>query len=367
MSLIKLRKSCLNYLAALAGFIFALLAFSAEFATVLNYAAQNRIVGEITAIDKDAKRIIVKTDNGVEATLIFDDKTVYLRVPPGEVTLDKATKISLEDISIGDRVLVFGNVAESGKPVPIRQLVLMSKASITQQQENARRGVVGRVIAIDYDKKEISAIVSSREGVKTLIINASGNVKFLRYAPDSVKRSDAVASSFDEIKVGDLFRVQGEKNADGTRITAEEITAGSFLRAGGTVTAVNIATGEVTIKTGQTGQPLSIVIGKRSMLRRIPPDVAESLEQRQSSGKSLQERLEKSPAITIADLKKGDVILVSGTMGTDRSRVTAVMLLTGEKTFMARLLQTQQRNLQYMNPGLPGDVLGGGSGFQDPL
>ncbi|GEM_PF-3864019 len=161
MTLIKLKKSYLNYSAALTSLIVALLALSSEFATEPNHAAQNRVVGEITAIEKDAKRIVVKTDNGVETTMIFDEKTVYLRVPPGEVTLDKATKISLEDISIGDRVLVFGNVA-SGKPVPIRQLVLMSKASIAQQQENARRGVVGRVITIDSDKKEITAIVSSR-------------------------------------------------------------------------------------------------------------------------------------------------------------------------------------------------------------
>ncbi len=181
-----------------------------------------------------------------------------------------------------------------------------------------------------------------------------------------MKRNDAVESSFAEIKVGDLLRVQGEKSDDRTHITAEEITAGSFLRAGGTVTAVNTSTGEVTIKNGQTGQPLIIRTRKRSMLRRIPPDIAELLEKRQSSSKNLQERIENSPAITVADLKKGDMVLVSATVGTDPSRATAVMLLTGEKAFMARLLQTQQRNLQEMNPGLPGDILGGGSGFQDP-
>jgi hypothetical protein len=327
-------------------------------------ALQNRIVGEVTTIDLSAGRIIVKTDNGNLVTLMLDDKTTYLRVPPGETTMEKAEKIALGDINIGDRLLVFANAAESGKPVTVRQLVVMSKAAIAQQQG---RDLVGRITALDSKKKEITVQRRSQEGVETIIIKASGNVRFSRYAPDSIKRSDVVPSSFAELKVGNLLRSTGERSADGKQFTAEEIIAGSFLRAGGAVTSINTASGEVTIKNTQTGRPLTIVISKRSTLRRIPPDVAKSLEQgKQPGGKSFQEILEGLPVITLADLKKGDTVLVTSTTSKDTSKVTAIMLFTGEETFMARWLQAQPRDQLDMSPGLPGNVLGGGTGQQDP-
>ncbi len=76
------------------------------------------------------------------------------------------------------------------------------------------------------------------------------------------------------------------------------------------------------------------------------------------------------PAITLADLKTGDVVLVIGTAaGEDQTRLTAVTLLTGEASVMERLQRAQgggNRNGQRMNPGLPGDVLGGGTGRDQP-
>lgn len=339
-----------------------------ESATISNRinssALQNRIVGEVTTIDSAAGRIVVKADNGNLITLMLDDKTTYLRVPPGETTMEKAVKISLGDISVGDRLLVFANTIESGKPVAVRQIVVMSKTAITQQQG---RDVVGRITALNSKKKEITLQRRSQQGVETIIIKASGNVRFSRYAPDSIKRSDAVPSSFAELKVGNLLRAQGERSADGKQFAAEEIIAGSFLRAGGVVTSINTANGEVKIKNTQTGRPLTIVIGKRSTLRHIPPDVAKLLEQgKQPGGKSFQEMLEDLPVITLADLKKGDTVLVTSTTSANQSKVTAIMLFTGEEAFMARWVQVQPNDLQDMNPGLPGNVLGGGTGQQDP-
>jgi hypothetical protein len=71
--------------------------------------------------------------------------------------------------------------------------------------------------------------------------------------------------------------------------------------------------------------------------------------------------LENLPAITVADLKKGDTVFVSGSEGADPSHVTAIMLVTGDPAFMARFLQNGP-NRGPQSPGLPGDVIGGGVG-----
>jgi hypothetical protein len=63
----------------------------------------------------------------------------------------------------------------------------------------------------------------------------------------------------------------------------------------------------------------------------------------------------------VADLKKGDMVFVSGSEGADPSRVTAIMLVTGDPTFMSRFIQTGP-NRGPQSPGLPGDVIGGGVG-----
>ncbi len=76
--------------------------------------------------------------------------------------------------------------------------------------------------------------------------------------------------------------------------------------------------------------------------------------------------LESLPAITVADLKKGDTVLVNGTTpGADQSRITAVTLLTGEAEFLRRMQGGPNRNDGPTNPGLPGDVLGGGTGGRE--
>jgi hypothetical protein len=75
---------------------------------------------------------------------------------------------------------------------------------------------------------------------------------------------------------------------------------------------------------------------------------------------------ESLPAVAVADLKKGDTVLVTATAGADASRVTAVALVAGDADFLQRLSRgnADPRN---MSPGLPGDVIGGGAGArQEP-
>ncbi len=356
-------------------------------------------LGEVMSVDAVGKQIMLHTTVG-DISVLLGDATKYKRVAPGAKTISDAEAITLADVGVGDRIIAQGKVSADRKSIPARQLIVMSKAAIAQKHERdreqwRRRGISGRVTAINQSANEITISTHSREGERAVVIAASDKASFRRYAPDSVKFDDAKQSSLTEIKVGDQLRALGERSADGARFTPEEVVTGSFRMVGGTITAINSATKEIKVTTVQTNQPLTVVVNKDSVLRRIPPELAMMVAMRRQGGSSggsgfggggggggnaggaptqaggnasgggqpnpagavssrearpgggefpggnrprmggaggggdLQEMVERLPGITLADLKPGDMILVSSTTGTNPSRVTAITLATG--------------------------------------
>ena len=356
----------------------------------------NGVIGEVKAIDATARQMTIKTDAGTLVIATLSDTTTYMRVPPGEKTLDKATKIAFTDVGVGDRVFARGRVADDHKSVPARILVVMTKADIAQKQERdraewQRRGIVGVISALNADTKEVTVTMRGRgpAAATPVIINASApNVTFRRYAPDSIKFSDARPSSFVELKVGDQLRALGEKSTDGTHFTPEEIVSGSFKTIGGPVLAVNAAANEVKINDLITKQPFTVAIRQDSVLRRIPPEMAQMMAMRMAGGGGpgaggpgrnggsgsrdaggpgngpggagngpggqgggrrmggggvdFQEILERLPPITLAELKAGDMIIVSSTAGAAQGRVTAIAVVSGVEPLL-NAMQTRQQ------------------------
>jgi hypothetical protein len=380
----------------------------------------NGVIGEVKTIDPAALRMVVKTDAGMLVNVTLNDKTSYMRLAPGEKTLKNAAKITLADVGVGDRVWARGKVAEDQKSVPALALIVMTKADIAQKQERDRaewqaRGVTGRVTGVNPAGQEITVSMRGRGGERPLTIVPASDARFRRYAPDSVKFSDARPSSFAELKVGDQLRALGERSADGARYTAEEVVTGSFRMVGGPITEINAATGEIKINNLQTGQPLTVVVGRDSILRRLPPEMAERFARRASgdganaagaSGNGprragqqegggngggdgarpagagdgtgprqrmgaggrgapdFQEMFDNLPAITVAELKKGDAIIVSSTTGVDPTRVTAIRLAAGVEPILNRPQPQAQPGRQAPSApslGLPG--LDTGIGF----
>src|SRR5687768_16064106 len=72
-------------------------------------AAQSRVVGEVTAVDKTANQLTVKSDTGESITIVTNVASSLLRLPAGETSAQKATKITLADIGVGDRLFARGN------------------------------------------------------------------------------------------------------------------------------------------------------------------------------------------------------------------------------------------------------------------
>jgi hypothetical protein len=386
-------------------------------ASTVSHAAQQaqHLVGEVTALDQASGQITVKTDAGSSVTVAADEQTTYRRLPPGQTSLDKAEAITRSDIKVGDRVLVPNGAA--GGQTAARQVIVMAREAIAARRQQERedwraRGVNGRVVAVDPSKKELSIEARSRQDVETITVVASGDVKFRRYAPGSLRPADAVPGAFTDIRVGDQLRALG--NRTGSRLAAEEIISGTVARLTGTVEAVDATRGEITIKDNATGQPVVVAFNANTTLRRIPAEYAETLrerreqrrEQRREGGEAstggrqdgerrgrrqnqsrqegrnqdgqrqdgqraggggVRQMLENLPPITLSELKKGDAVVVTGTAGTDGARVTAASLITGDAEIIQRMRRFQRGSEQTdgMSPGLPGGVIGGGTGDRD--
>jgi DnaJ-class molecular chaperone len=81
-------------------------------------------------------------------------------------------------------------------------------------------------------------------------------------------------------------------------------------------------------------------------------------------GGGFQQMFEGLPAVTLAELKKGDAVAVTVTPGADASRATVVSLVTGPAETIRAMQQFQRGGdgPRGMSPGLPGDVIGNGQG-----
>src|SRR5580698_7887472 len=388
----------------------AVLAYSAA-AYAQTPPALKQVIGEVTSIDAAAKQIKLKGDDGASYTVMLADNTSFLRVAPGEKDLKKATKIAFTDVMVGDRALAL----EKDSDAPARAVVIMTKADLAQKHQHDQaewrtRSVTGVVTALNAANKEVTVTTRGREP-KTLTIDASA-AEFRRYSPDSVQFTDAKPSSFADLQPGDTVRALGDNNEDGTHLKAEELISGAFETIAGTVDSVDAATGEVRITNLQTKKPMVVRTNQNSLLRRLDPQVAALLARRLrpdsssgagaaapgggnrppaaenaapqggpggpgpgasgpggqggprggfggpgggAAGGDLQQILERMPQLSLAELKKGDAVIVSSSKGPDDSAVTAFAFVAGVEPFLAAAPRTAgQVNLGSWNLDLSG-------------
>ena len=335
-------------------------------ASATNSQSQTRVLGEVTAIDATAKKLVLKDLKGQTVSVTFLDQAVYQRIPPNETTLANAVSITFADIGVGDRVRARGALNTEGALVA-DALVVITRADIARKSEHDRaewisRGIVGLVQAVNAETQEIM-LIEQGNGNK-IVLTAGAKVHFRRYSPDSIKFRDARQSSLAEVKVGDQLRALGDKSADGARFTSEEIVFGTFRTVSGIIARIVQDTGEITLNDIQTKQPLTVVVSSDSILRRLSPASVKLLEANASAKPSepgtrsdLQQRIEASPAITVAELKPGDGVLVSSSVGSTPNRVTAVVLAAGVDEFLKRQTAKPAQRPVSLELGLPAGML----------
>lgn len=327
------------------------------------------VSGDVTAIS--TKAIEVKAATG-EVTIEVTEKTEFKRVAADKPSLATATASQLSDIAVGDKVLASGILSADGKNIPARTIYLMTKSDISQKHAKEAelwrtRGVSGQVTAVNQQTNQVTVKVSGLMSNTEMTLTPKADAAFLRYAPNSVRFDEAVASSLGEIKVGDMLRALGDKSSDGMSFSAEKIITGAFQTVAGTVISVDPEKNEVLVKNLQTNKENTISISKTSILKKYPAEMAErlaglqmagggarpagqggrsSVEGRpeggqgrpgmggQRGGGNIDDMLERFPNITAADLKPGDMIAVSSTKNGATDHLTAIKLLAGVEPFI---------------------------------
>jgi len=360
--------------------------FLFTFAAIASFAQGDATVkpsvltGDVASID--SAKIVLNTKDGA-VDIVLSDKTVYKRVPPETPSLSAAVVSTFADIGQGDKLVVTGILSADKKTLPAKSVYLMTKGDIAQRNTKETeawrtRGITGRVVSVDPVEKKIGVETRTMMGSSTIIVSPKDNVKFLRYAPDSVKFSEAKPSSLLDVQKGDMLRALGDKGTDGTTFAAEEIVTGAFQTVAGTVKSVDAAKNEVVITNLQTKKEMTVAIGPSSLLKKFPEEMATRMAAFQGGGGvrpigqgtgappqgnntnltqstagngqgqtpggrsgfgggrggNIDEMLDRFPTITAADLKAGDMIAVSSTKTGSLDRITAIKLLAGVEPFL---------------------------------
>jgi hypothetical protein len=368
------RPLCVSALAAFTGiFVDARGAAPAPEQAAQQNPAQNsaaRPVGTIKSISGNTIRLT--TDAGVDANVVIRDGTRLVRVAPGQKDLKDASPIQLQELQVGDRLLIRGNLSEDGKSVIAASIVVMKKADIAEKQahereEWQRHGLGGLVNSVDPDAGTITIATNALGPNKDVVIRISKETILRRYAPDSVKFDEAKPGALAEIKAGDQLRARGTRGADGGELTADEIVSGSFRNIAGPITAIDPATSTISVQDLLSKKIVAAKITADSQLRKLPPVMAQRVAMRiggapadaasnattpvsgtprlgdapaggpggsRPGGGDFQQAISRMPPASLSDLQKGDAVMVVATQGTQEAKITVITLLAGVEAIL---------------------------------
>lgn len=323
-------------------------------ATTLAFAqspANNAVIGAVTAIRADTSELDIKQDNGAAATIHFTSATTAQRVAPGQTDLSKAASIKVAEVAPGDRVLITLDPAAGAA----RRIVVMASSDLAKRDAEDRldwtkRGVAGVVTAIK--DSEILLEQKTLGAPAKFTVKADDKTSFKRYASDSIRFADAKSSNLSAVRVGDQLRARGEKSADGLTVEASEVIFGTFVSKAGTITAINAETKEVTVKDlVDKKATLTIRFTADSQIKRMPegPAMAALMAAGRGRGPAtpasggapaarpaldVAQMLESIPASKFEDIKTGDTVVLSATVGTRSGQFTAITFLANAEALV---------------------------------
>jgi hypothetical protein len=356
-----------------------------------------KAIGTVVSIEPTG--FTIQTDSGARLTVLLANQVILLRVPPNEKTLKNAAKITAGDISVGDRIQVRGHISDDQKTLLATAAIVMSKEDLARKHEAERadwqkRGVGGLVGSVDPATSTITISTAAQGTVKKIAIHISKDTILRRYAADSVRFDDAKPAPLDQIKPGDQLRARGTRNEDGSEFAAEEIVSGSFRNIAGTVSSIDVSQNTISVMDLKTKKPVLVKFTSDSQLRKLPPMMAQGIAMRLKGGaaggpgngagagggpptaappaggppsgggaggprpggaRDLQQILSYMPPAKVADLQKGDAVMIVATEGTASGGVTAITLLSGVEAILTSSGSASQA--MFMSPW----NLGGGA------
>jgi len=310
--------------------------------------------------------ITLTPDSGPDLSVTVQATTRILRIAPGEKDLKNATPIQLQDLQVGDRILVAGKASDDNLSLAASTVVAMKHSDLEARhqqdlQDWQKRGVDGLAKAVDGAAGTVTISVRSKD----VVIHTSSTTVIRRYAPDSVKFDDAKPGTLQQVHPGDQVRARGDRTADGSELAADEIVSGSFPGIAGTVNSVDASSSTLNVHDLLTNKTVVIKITPDSQLRHLSPEMAQMIAMRLKGGAGgaatgaapssspttnsqtgppvappgagaggtgaggngggsgrpggapdIQRLLSRAPAAVLTDLHKGDAVIILSTEGT---------------------------------------------------
>jgi hypothetical protein len=322
-------------------------------------------------------------------------------------------------------MLARGTAGENNSVVA-SSVIVMKQSDISERQqrerEEWRRGVGGIVKAVDPAAGTITVNNGLAAQRKEIVVHVTQQTQLLRYPANSINFEDAKPGTIDQIKPGDQLNARGTKSEDGTEFTAQAVVSGTFQNVAGTVISTDGANNTVTLNDLATKKPVVVKIGSESQMRKLPEFVAMMIAMRLKGGAAgaamaaraqgggagqggrpgasganagggagawrgnggpgqggggmrgggfrgnggppdFQQMLNRLPPVTLADLKKGDAVMLVSTAG---SEPVAIKLLTGVEPILSAAPAGMNAAATVLSPWNLGQAAGGGEGAAGP-
>ena len=336
-----------------------------------------KAVGTIKSIQADS---ITVAESGEEVTARLLSSTKILRVLPGAKDLKNATTLQPQDLQPGDSVRVRGWAVAEAHLIDALEVIVLKPADLAAKQQHDRedwqkRGVDGIVTQVDAAADIITIKPGAMGANRSIAIHVAKDTILRRYAPDSVKFEDVKPAPIDQIKTGDQLNARGTRSPDGSEVQAEEVVTGTFRYIEGTIKAIDSADNTMTVQDAIAKSAVVVRVSPDSQMWKLPAEMAQRIAiflkggagggdqpgangQGQSmrggqgsapgaggaqsqSGRgaggaaggngssTLQRMLGRLPGIKLADLQKGDAVVVLTSAGEKSDMVTASKLLAG--------------------------------------
>ncbi|MGA2235464.1 MAG: hypothetical protein ABSG23_08325 [Terriglobales bacterium] len=275
-------------------------------------------------------------------------------------------------------------------------VIVMKQADVAAKQQHDRddwqkRGVGGLVTNVDAATGIVTISSGGMGTNRSIAVHIAKDTILRRYAPDSVKFDDAKPAPANQfwaqIKAGDQLRARGTRNPDGSEVNAEEVVSGAFRNIAGTIKAIDAANNTMTVQDAIRKSAVVVKVSPDSQMKKLPAEMAQRIAMRLKGGAGggsgdqpgansqgqgmggqgatpvaggtrpstsmesqaaggagggaggngppdLQRMLSRLPNSTLADLQKGDAVMIVSTEGGNSDAVTAITLLAGVEAIL---------------------------------
>jgi Cu/Ag efflux protein CusF len=267
------------------------------------------IAGTVTAVNASAKEITINTHGRDAKEVVVEASAAgFRRYASDSVRFSDAKPSTFAELLVGDTVRVLGDKNEDGTRFKAEELIFGSFLTIAATVVSVN-AATGEVVVTDLKTKKPVTIQTNANTMLRKLDERMAMFLARRMHPDGAAAGGPPGAGGAPPGTGGAPGAGGTSYAAGARPPQAQ----SGAPPGGPGSADS---GRASSYAGGAGGP------------------------RPGGNGDLQQLLERSPQLSLADLKKGDALIISSSKGADGSSMTAFSLVAGVEPFLAAAPRT---------------------------